>query len=286
MNLWQYNTFWITGASDGIGKSLVLSLAVLGKNLILSSRNIEKLKVIKQECFCLSDKYTNKEATIVIKPLDCSNIALCKTIAHNIANEVDVVVFSAGISQRALAFEMEEKSNAYIFTVNFVAPVEISSELLKVWKETQQHTKKQNIYPKKIVIISSVAGYLPVPLRAMYGASKCALAHYFETIHNELQKQGVQKIGIVNIIPGFVNTNISQKAITGNFREWGKMDINQAKGIKTSIVATQILKTINSRTLYKKKHIGLTMHLHIILYLHKNFSKLANYVLSHANTTK
>lgn len=277
---------WITGASDGIGKALAIMFArqkFLAKSqqgnghkkrLVLSGRNAEKLEQTKIECL----KYCEDENDIIIEQFDCEDIKQTIQIAKKIADYIDLAIFCAGVSQRSYSFDMDSTSDETIYKVNFLSPVESSKCLIKHWK-TSKHPS-----PKKIIYISSIAAHIPTPLRAMYGTSKRALEYYCTISRNELKKECMPYIQQSIVIPGFVCTDISKKALVGNNRLWGKMDFNQRHGITTTHAAKKIAKIITKNQ--KNIYIGMNMSLYIMIGIMKIAPRLGNYIVSKVNTTK
>lgn len=272
-----YNTAWVTGASDGIGKALAILLVKLGYSLILSARNEQKLQHVYEECIKNIPLSLKETSTIQCKLFDCNDIESTSRIAQEVASELDIAFLCAGVSQRVHGYDLDRESDAIINTVNFLSPAETCKSLIRVWKS--------DVAPKKIVIISSIAGHIPVPLRAMYGASKLALEHYIDTLYNDLRQNQTQHIHIAKIIPGFVNTTISEKAMIGHQQVWGVMDNNQKKGISTTLAAQHIVKIAQKTRATQTAYIGMTFTLRLLRFLYLISPRLVSYLFSKHSTT-
>ena len=101
---------WITGASNGIGKAIALNLASKGANLILSARNIVKLKEVADECKC---KYPSCKAYVLEMDMEGLNIEAGKLeeILKDLGIEhqgIDVLINNAGISSRSTAMSTDK----------------------------------------------------------------------------------------------------------------------------------------------------------------------------------
>lgn len=272
MNKTDYHTVWITGASDGIGKSIALELAKQGKMLILSGRNREKLEQVQNQCVEIATDNTD----IGMEIFDCTSLADSNHVAQVLASKIDVAIFCAGVSQRAFSFDMSTESDENIHAVNFLSPIESSKMLIRNWKDQQEQ--------KKIIYISSIASQIPSPLRAMYGASKRALEFYCRISRNELRKLNVAHIQQSIVIPGFIRTEISKKALLGDMTTWGKMDTNQLNGMSTEEAAKIIVKLLRSKQ--QVLYVGMNAGLKIISVLSKYVPKLADVILSKVDTAR
>lgn len=225
---------WITGASSGIGAELAAQLARQGAKLVLTARRPDVLEQIKSS-------HTEND-NIHILPADITDnkniTALCND-AVSAYGHIDIVIHSAGTSQRSLAEDTTEKVYRQLMEVNFFAPVLISKNLLPHFK--QQGTGH-------IVAISSMAGLMGFPMRTGYAAAKHALKGFFETLQTEHNIPGMH---ITIVSPGRINTPISLSALTADGAHHGVMDKGQEQGIPVQHCAGKILAGIEN----KKKHV-------------------------------
>ncbi len=228
-------TIWITGASSGIGEALARLFAKDGAKLILTARNIEALKNVMEECLSFT-KFCQ------ILPADLTNPVLVEGLAIkaiSIYGNVDLMIHSAGVSQRSFGYETSMVVYRSLMEINYFAPVALTSQLLNHFvKRGQGH----------IVAISSVAGLMGFPLRTGYAASKHAINGYFESLQVE---KSIPGLVITIVSPGRINTSISLNALTGKGDTYGKMDKGQLNGIPVDKCAMIIREAI----LQKKKHL-------------------------------
>jgi short-subunit dehydrogenase len=219
---------WITGASSGIGEALSLVLAREGADLILSSRNQEKLERVKEACL----RYTS---FCVVQPLDLADTEGLEIVVGNVMKKVggiDILINNAGRSQRSLAKETSFDVDRSIMEVNFFGAIKLTKLVLPyMLKNGSGH----------IVVISSITGKFGFPLRTAYSASKHAIQGYFESLRAELKPDNI-KVTIVS--PGRVKTNISLNAVTGNGTPYNKMDDGQAGGMLPEKCASKIVRAI------------------------------------------
>ena len=224
-------TVWITGASSGIGEALVYDLVAQGATVIASSRNEKKLQQVKKNC-------GENENSCFIQVLDMEQQDNYPELAEKIIKtykKIDILLHVAGVSQRSSDEDISLETIRRIFEINFFGTVALTKAVLPYMK-TQGYGH--------IAVTSSIVGKFGFPMRSAYSASKHALHGYFETLRAELHGKN---ISITIIIPGRVNTAISDNALTGDGKRWGKRDAWQAGGLSSEIAAKIILKSIRKK---------------------------------------
>ena len=92
----------------------------------------------------------------------------------------------------------------------------------------------------RIVNIISIAGLIGTGFRTMYSAAKFGTAGFFKALRAEVRQYG---IGITNIYPEFVKTNISKNAVLGAGQTFGKTDTNISTGIEVDDAVDIILRS-------------------------------------------
>ena len=96
----------------------------------------------------------------------------------------------------------------------------------------------KDLSQKCYVVVTSILGKLAIPTRSGYCASKHALHGFFNALRAELWREGIQ---VTLAVPGFVRTNISINALTGDGTALGKMESDTAAGISAESCAERIL---------------------------------------------
>lgn len=224
---------WITGASSGIGAELAHQLSAQGAKLILTARRADALAEVVKAC---------KSGECRILTADVAQADTLEQLtkdAIGVFGHIDVVIHSAGISQRSTAINTAMDTIRKIMEVNFFATVAITKYLLPHFKQRGSG---------HIVAISSMAGLMGFPLRTGYAASKHAVKGYFETMQTELD---IPNLAITIVSPGRINTPISLSAITETGQAHGKMDEDLLNGIPVSECAEKIVNAMKN----KKKHV-------------------------------
>jgi short-subunit dehydrogenase len=148
---------------------------------------------------------------------------------------VDVVVNNAGISQRSRAVETRLDVEKALFDVNYFGTVELTRHLLPHFLERKSG---------HIVVISSVVGKLGTPIRTSYAASKHALHGYFDSLRAELDGTG---ISVSLVCPGYIRTEVSVNAVGPDGTKYGKMDVNQERGMDPDVFARKAVNALNKR---------------------------------------
>jgi NAD(P)-dependent dehydrogenase (short-subunit alcohol dehydrogenase family) len=174
----------ITGGSSGIGKSIGEFLHQKGFIVYGTSRNPEK---VLNSIFPL--------VALDVRDVESIHLAVAQIIQTT--GRLDVVINNAGVGITGPLEEipMEEIKNN--FDTNFFGPIAVMKAVLP-----QMRQQKSGL----IVNITSIAGYMGLPYRSVYSASKGALELITEALRMELKSFGIQ---ITNVAPGDFATNIA-----------------------------------------------------------------------------
>lgn len=226
---------WITGASSGIGAELARQLAKEGSKLILTARRTDALAEVMQDCTPHTQHCTALAADLSM----ADTLPQITEQAIGVYGHIDVVIHSAGISQRSTARDTAMDTIRKIMEVNFFATVAITKLLLPHFVQRGGG---------HVVAISSMAGLMAFPMRTGYVASKHAVKGFFETMQTEAD---IPNLKITIVSPGRINTPISLSAITATGEAHGKMDEDLLHGIPVSVCAAKILSGVQ----HNKQHI-------------------------------
>ena len=174
----------ITGGSSGIGKSIGEFLHHKGFIVYGTSRNPER---ILNSVFPL--------VALDVRNTDSIQAAVAKIIATS--GRLDIVINNAGVG---ITGPIEEIPTAEIknnFETNLFGPIEVMKAVLP-----QMRSQKSGL----IINITSIAGYMGLPYRGIYSASKGALELITEALRMEVKSFGIQ---VTNVAPGDFATNIA-----------------------------------------------------------------------------
>ncbi|MBI3219451.1 MAG: SDR family oxidoreductase [Bacteroidetes bacterium] len=223
---------WITGASSGIGEALTYALAKEGAHLILSARRKEELERVKGNC-----KGTDP-ANIHILPLDLAKaetLQLNTEVAIQIFGRIDILINNGGISQRSLARETKLAVDRAIMEVDYFGTLALTKYLLPHFLK-----RKSGHY----VVTSSVMGIIGTPYRSGYSAAKHALHGFFDSLRAEVWKEN---IFVTLICPGWIRTNVTMNAMTGDGSKLNEMDKTTDQGLTPEFCAKEIVKAIQKK---------------------------------------
>ena len=223
-------TIWITGASSGIGKALAIEFSKLKANLILSSRNVEKLEAVRLQC-----ENPKKVKILKLDLEDYLNLDKAVGKAIKLFDNVDILINNGGISQRSLAIDTGIEIDTKIFKTNYFGTVALSKAILPYFA-----AKKSG----QIVVITSVVGKIGTPLRSSYAASKHALHGFFDSLRAEVYKDNID---ITLICPGYVNTQVSINALTADGSKQNTMDKATENGLLPEEFAEKAIKAIANK---------------------------------------
>ncbi len=220
----------VTGASSGIGLACAKEFASKGYAVVLAARSIEKLTEIEQEI-----KSINQEVYSV--QTDVSKEEDCKELINNVITKfgrIDVLINNAGISMRALFKDLDLKVLHSLMDTNFWGTVYCTKYALPYILETQG----------SIVGVSSIAGFMGLPGRTGYSASKFAMQGFLETIRVEHLKEGLH---VMVVAPGFTASNIRFSALNGEGAAQGQTPRKEEKMMTSEEVASYIYKGVIKR---------------------------------------
>ncbi len=226
---------WVTGASSGIGEALTYELArKKGVKLILSSRRKEELERVKGNC------PQPIQVNVRILPLDLAQpdtLKLSVEAAIQFFGHVDILINNGGISQRSLAKDTQLTVDRQVMEVDYFGTVALTKYLLPHFiKRRSGH----------FVTVSSVMGIIGTPYRSGYAAAKHALHGFFDSLRAELWKES-KWIYVTLICPGWIHTNVTLNALTGDGSKLNKMDKTTARGLPPKVCALKIIKAIQRK---------------------------------------
>lgn len=220
----QDKVVWITGASSGIGAASAELASQRGARLVLTARRQERLEQVRARCV--------DPARVELLPFDLTDIeghperVKAATAAFG---RVDVLINNAGISQRSRVEDTALEVDRRIMEINYFAVISLT-------KATLPHMIERR--SGNISVISSVAGYVGTKQRSAYAASKHAVRAYFDALRAEVHEYGIH---VTVVCPGYIKTEISKSALTGEGQRFGTTDHNIAKGLSPDRAAQAVI---------------------------------------------
>jgi len=184
----------VTGASSGIGRATARALVRAGAQVVLASRQRERLEELAQEL----------EGRPLVVPTDVREASSVRAmVAEAVAalGGVDVLINNAGVGLDASLAEGNVDNMRYVLDVNLLGAVHCIQAVVP-------HMRAQG--RGIIVNVSSVAGRLAMPYGAIYSATKAALAALSTAMRVELAPEGIK---VVAVFPGYTATPFRQHSI-------------------------------------------------------------------------
>jgi len=220
----------ITGASSGIGMALAKEFARRGAYLSLAARNIEVLDELARELMHLGSKVIAVKTDVSVAN-DC--LHLVRTTVKTFG-KIDILINNAGISMRALFRDVELEVLKKLMDVNFWGTVYCTKFAYPYLLASKG----------SVVGISSVTGFVGLPARTGYSASKFAINGFLETLRTENLKTGLH---VLIAAPAFTATNIRKSALTANGTPQGDTPRQEEKMMSAEKVALHIIKAVKKR---------------------------------------
>ncbi len=174
----------ITGASSGIGKSIAEYLFEKGMTVYGTSRNPKKGEV----------------NGVKMLELDVTNVpSIEKAVTDIITNEgvLDVLINNAGMGITGPVEDTPTDEMRKVFDTNFFGAIDVMKAVLPQMRKQQKGL---------IINVTSIAGYMGLPFRGLYSATKGALELITESTRMEVKPFGID---IANVAPGDFATNIA-----------------------------------------------------------------------------
>ena len=180
-------TFWLIGASEGLGRDLAKRLDREGAHLVLSARSEDRLKSLAADL-----------GSARVLPLDVTDLNAVRAAVDE-AGEIDGLIYNAGAYEPMAARDWDTEQALKIADVNFMGALRVLGEVVPRFVQRGSGD---------ITIVGSLAGYRGLPANIGYGASKSGLISLAETMRHDLKNTGVT-VRLVN--PGFIRTRLTAK---------------------------------------------------------------------------
>jgi NADP-dependent 3-hydroxy acid dehydrogenase YdfG len=183
-------TILVTGASDGIGRSIAIKLANEGHNLILCGRDEQKLQTVAKEC----------DTQPKILAFDINDTANRKGAVATIS-ELDVLINNAGIWHKVGELEtLDDELIVDVINTNLTSQILLTKSLLPLLKDKEGSA---------IINIISKSGITAQEGQSVYSASKWGMRGFTDVLRNDTKDNAV-RVGA--IYQSGTNTKLFEKA--------------------------------------------------------------------------
>ena len=189
----------LTGATGGIGNSILEKLITSGANVLATGTNEDKLKLIKE-------KYEN----VITEKFDISNHSEIESFVNKandtLGGRIDVLINNAGITRDNLSIRMKDDEWQKVIDINLTSTFLLSKNSIKKMLKSKKG---------KIINITSVVGHTGNIGQANYTASKAGIVAMSKSLALEY---GKKNINVNCISPGFITTDMTDK-INDDYKE-------------------------------------------------------------------
>tara|TARA_B100000989_G_scaffold199414_1_gene150721 strand:- start:166 stop:903 length:738 start_codon:yes stop_codon:yes gene_type:complete len=234
----------VTGATGGIGNSIIKKLDKEGANILASGTKLEKLEDLKKE-------FKN----VKILRFDISQSDQIENFIEDASNKLgaslDCIINNAGITQDNLAIRMNIDEWKKVIDVNLTSTFLMCKFAIKKMLKTKKG---------KIINITSVVGHTGNLGQANYTASKAGIIAMSKSLAIEYAKKN---ININCISPGFIKTAMTDK-IDEKFKELIIAKIPSARLGEPEDIANAVLFLASSQSDYVN---GETLHVNGGMYM-------------------
>ncbi len=218
----------ITGASSGIGKALAEEYAAKGWNLVLAARRIDLLKELEIQ---------QKDVEILSVKTDVTIESDCKNLIDSAIQKfgkIDVLINNAGISMRAATLDVETDVLRKVMDVNFWSTVYCTKFALPFLLASKG----------SLVGVISVGGYVGLPARSGYSASKFAMRGFLDSVRIEHRRSGLH---VLVAAPGFTASEIRKNALIADGSIQGDTPRDENKMMSAERCAHRIYGAVKRR---------------------------------------
>ena len=244
MNDLKHKNIIVTGASGGLGNSIVKKLYENGANILATGTKKEKLDDLKSQ-------FNN----IKILSFDISQTDEIDKFMENATEELGgnlyCIVNNAGITRDNLAIRMSTDEWKKVIDVNLTSTFLLSKSAIKKMLKNKQG---------KIINITSVVGHTGNFGQANYTAAKAGIVAMSKTLAIEYAKKN---ININCISPGFIKTNMTEK-IDSKYKEIILSKIPSARLGEPEDIANAVLFLASNQSDYIN---GETLHVNGGMYM-------------------
>ena len=190
-------TVLITGATDGLGKAAALLLAERGYRVFAAGRSVEK----RAQLDALAKEKKLPLETLEMDVCDHDSVQGGVASIYQKAGAIDVLINNAGFVYVGAVEDLSLEDWRRQFETNFFGVIRVTQAVLPRMRERRKG---------RILMMSSVSGFVTPPTQGAYSASKHAVEALSNALRHELYPFGIHTILIQ---PGYIVTNIQNTAM-------------------------------------------------------------------------
>lgn len=186
-------TYWITGATSGIGRALAERLIARGERIIITARNEDALHTLRRLAV---DRVQIIQADLA----DSEAGEYLHSQLAGITDSLDTVILNAGNCEYLDVDDFDMALIERVMEINFFGFTRCVQASLPLLRKSDRRPH--------LVGISSASVFFGLPRAQAYGASKAAMSHFLDALRVDLFSRG---IAVSSVYPGFVDTPLTRK---------------------------------------------------------------------------
>jgi short-subunit dehydrogenase len=187
----------VTGASSGIGAATATVLARQGARVVIAARRRERLEVLAEEL-----RQWAPEVLVVATDIAReSDLVALRDAALARFGRIDLLVNNAALGAAGELSQFAPDKIPGLALTNYAGTVRLTQLVQEVMLRQGSGV---------LVLVTSIAGAVPLPGLSVYSGTKAALNHFADCLRLELEGSG---IAVVNVLPGAVRTEMLAAAI-------------------------------------------------------------------------
>ncbi|KAL9946519.1 hypothetical protein ACHAQF_001483 [Verticillium nonalfalfae] len=199
-------TILLTGATEGMGRSVAIKLAARGANIIAVARNVERLEALLPDLRAAAKNPSTQRFHILSADVGVPDFAaplLAEATAWNNGLAPDIVWCIAGMSTPGLFAETPFAHLRRNMDVNFYGTAELAHAALGLWLAPDAPRPRTK---KRFVMTSSVAAFCPIAGYSPYVPSKVALRGLADALSQELHLYPDNPVAVHVVFPGTITS--------------------------------------------------------------------------------
>ncbi|NWF92062.1 MAG: 3-oxoacyl-[acyl-carrier-protein] reductase [Syntrophaceae bacterium] len=224
---------WVTGAAQGIGRTVALLLAQNGADIAVSDINLEKAEETAKEIEAMG----RRAMAIKTDVADARDVERTVETILRRFGQIDILVNNAGIARDRLILRMTEEDWDAVIDVNLKGTFNCTKAVIRYMSKQRSG---------KIVNIASVVGEMGNIGQANYAASKAGVIGLTKTVAREFAQRG---INVNAIAPGYIETAMTD-ALPEKVKEELKRMIPMERLGKPEDVAQAVLFLVSEASSY------------------------------------
>ena len=176
-------TALITGASDGIGKSIAIAMSALGYKLILFGRNNKRLQITQKAC-------EDNGVAVTVYAFDITDSKKLNSTINSILKDqsIDILINNAGVWHKAGDLTLlSEETITQVIQTNLTSHILLTRLLLSSMRKRQQSA---------IINIVSQSGIVPQIGQSVYSASKYGMKGFTDVLRLDTAQDPIKVAGL------------------------------------------------------------------------------------------